>query len=253
MRVDLTVGAFCALLGAVATAQPAKSPLDVSAYRERLVVVGDGGKHYLVVPSDGNFEVPIFYGDGQTFYEQRSNGGGRNGEDFDRVFWDPRIVSGWQRSVERRAGAYSVQCRDRKTALTALPKDEQAQLLDKATFQPPRWKRRAHALARDNQGRYYYVDAAREEGKKDFRLFVGPRGSLKAQQMVNVVSDSAGDIFATKSGELRLVLNQSETLWVAGKAEVKLIRLPVEDNAPLIYGDLGVYEKEKLGTPCDDL
>jgi hypothetical protein len=27
--------------------------------------------------------------------------------------------------------------------------------------------------------------------------------------------------------------------------------LPLEDNVHLIYGDLGVYAGEPLGTPCD--
>ena len=31
----------------------------------------------------------------------------------------------------------------------------------------------------------------------------------------------------------------------------KLVVLPVEDNARLIYGALGAYRGEVLGTPCD--
>jgi hypothetical protein len=31
------------------------------------------------------------------------------------------------------------------------------------------------------------------------------------------------------------------------------VPLPIEDNAPLIYGDLGAYTGVRLGTPCDDL
>ena len=68
-------------------------------------------------------------------------------------------------------------------------------------------------------------------------------------------------IFATKSGDLRLVLDKKQMeagekpvmKWVEGKKEVKLIDVPVENNAPMIYGSLGVYDGEKLGTPCDDL
>ena len=29
--------------------------------------------------------------------------------------------------------------------------------------------------------------------------------------------------------------------------------VPVEDNAVMIYSDLGVYAGENLGTPCDDM
>ena len=60
-------------------------------------------------------------------------------------------------------------------------------------------------------------------------------------------------IFATKGGELRLVLDKHQLLWVEHKMEKKLVALPVEDNAVLIYTELGVYAGEPLGTPCDDL
>ena len=71
--------------------------------------------------------------------------------------------------------------------------------------------------------------------------------------MTNVVSDSEGDIFATKSGELRLVLDRKESAWVKGKQRTALELLPLEDNVQLIYSELGVYAGEPLGTPCDVL
>ena len=79
-------------------------------------------------------------------------------------------------------------------------------MLEAATFYKFRWNRMAYKLARDEKGTYYFVDHLRE-AKRDFHLWVGPRGAMKQQQMTNIVSDSVGDIFATKSGELRLVLN----------------------------------------------
>lgn len=250
MRFDLLLP-LCLL--SAAPAPSAKNSVDVSALRDKLVALGDGQGRFLVVAKDGDLDAPAFWGTAEALSELMTIGGGKNGEDFDRVFWDPRISSGWQRAFGRKEGRYFVQCADRKTELAPIPEEEQKALFEKAAFQRPRWKRRAHSLARDNKGVYYYVDASRAEGQKDFRLFVGPRGGLKLMKMINVVSDSAGDIFATRSGELRLVLNTNESLWVSGKKENKLTRLPIEDNAQLIYGDLGVYEKEKLGTPCDEL
>ena len=98
-----------------------------------------------------------------------------------------------------------------------------------------------------------YVDQAREpEGNKDFRVFRGQKGAVKPQKMVNIVSDSEGEIFITKAGKLRFVLNKSEKTWVEGKKETKLIDLPIDDNHVLIYTDLGVYTGQRLGTPCDD-
>jgi len=88
---------------------------------------------------------------------------------------------------------------------------------------------------------------------KTFRLFSGLRGSLKPLKMTNIVSDSQGDIFTTRSGELRLVLDKKRSVWVDRKKEFELVQLPIEDNHVLIYQDLGVYEGRRLGTPCDDL
>jgi hypothetical protein len=85
----------------------------------------------------------------------------------------------------------------------------------------------------------------------EFRLYSGPRGSMKPLKMVNVVSDSEGDIFSTKSGELRLVLDKKESAWVQKGKRQPLKSLPVEDNVALIYADLGVYTGQPLGTPCD--
>ena len=52
------------------------------------------------------------------------------------------------------------------------------------------------------------------------------KGNLKQLKMTNVVADSEGEIFSTKTGELRLVLNKSEYAWVQAGAPLKL--LPVD-------------------------
>ena len=69
--------------------------------------------------------------------------------------------------------------------------------------------------------------------------------------MTNLVSDSKGEIYATRSGELRFITSSNAAMWVKGKEKLELTIVPVEDNVPMIYGDLGVYEGS-LGTPCDD-
>ena len=68
-----------------------------------------------------------------------------------------------------------------------------------------------------------------------------------------VAFDTQGDIFSTKTGELRLVSSATEGAWIQGKTRTKLTIVPIEDNHILVYTDLGVYSGEKLGTPCDDL
>jgi hypothetical protein len=76
---------------------------------------------------------------------------------------------------------------------------------------------------------------------------------MKPLKMTNVVSDSEGDVFATRSGELRLVLDKKESAWVQKGKRQPLRSLPVEDNVQLIYSELGAYTGQPLGTPCDVL
>jgi hypothetical protein len=230
------------------------APADVSAVKDKLKLLGDGKKHYVAVIPFGPSEH-LYYGDGKAFYAQRVIGSSSSGgESFDFTYWEPRVKARYQASFEFRDGKYRVQCDERKTELLPVPDAEAGPLLDKAAFFGPRWQHRAYALARDDRGTYYYVDRQREpEDSKQFRLYAGPKGAMKLLKMINVVSDSEGDIFATRSGELRLILQKGETTWVKGKSRIRLITLPVEDNHVLIYTDLGVYTGQRLGTPCDDL
>jgi hypothetical protein len=235
--------------------EDAGAPLELGPQKEKLLVLSDGKQHFVAIVPFGETMDHLYYGDGKTFWAQRVIGGSSSGtESFDRVFWEPRVNARWKASVNLKEAKYSVQCDDRATELRLLPDAERTALLAEARFFAPRWKHRAYALARDNQGKYYYVDKIRQpEESRSFRLYVGNKGSLKLQKMINVVSDSEGDIFATKSGSLRLILDKHETTWVAGKKKTPLISLPVEDNVILIYTDLGAYTGQRLGTPCDDL
>lgn len=264
--VLLVAGCSFAGCSAAAAATPSRSdapaPADISAIKDKLTVFCDGKKHCLALVMTSDTDSPVFWSnDGKSFYKLRIFGGGSEGSDsdlkkLDRVYWEPRVDAPYQASFDWAADkkALTVQCSERKTPLAALPAAEARALVDGAKFFGPRWNRYAYALARDNTGRYYYVDNQREpEHMKNFRLWAGPKGAMKPQKMVNVVSDSEGDIFATKSGELRLVLDKHETTWIQREKKTKLVYLPVEDNHVMIYTDLGVYTGEPLGTPCDDL
>ena len=248
----LPIPAVLALVSLLAAPAPADTPVDVSAVKAQLRFFDDGKGHYLALVPFGDDAFNHFYwGDGKTFWAQRVFGGGSQGDvAFDKYFWEPRVPRG-QASFDLREGVYTLSCGERKTLFHPTADQTAQALLAAATFKPPRWTRRAYALARDESGTYYYVDRARAEEVLDFRLWAGQRGQLKPLHMTNVVSDSEGDIFATRSGELRLVLDKKESLWVKGKERTALKLLPLEDNVRLIYSDLGVYAGEPLGTPCD--
>jgi hypothetical protein len=253
-----------AAVAATPPKQDAPATADIAEVKDKLTVWTDGKKHYLALALTTSSDSPVFWSaDGKDFYQLRIFGGGSEGGDadlkrLDRVFWEPRVEAPYQGSfdykAENKTQKLTVQCSERKSELKLLPTAEVKALVDGAKFYKARWNRRAYALARDNTGKYYYVDNQREpEHAKNFRLWAGPKGAMKAQKMVNVVSDSEGDIFATKSGQLRLVLDKHETTWIQNEKKTKLVYLPVEDNHIMIYTDLGVYTGEPLGTPCDDL
>ena len=234
--------------------EPPAAPADITAIKEDLKILSDGKGHYVaVVPFGAGRD--LFYGDGNTFHAQRVFSSGSVGrESFDYAFWEPRMTAPYKASFELRDGKYRVRCDERLTELTAVSDLERDKLLASAHFFGPRWRHRAHALARDERGTYYYVDRLREpEDSKTFRLFAGPKGSMKPLKMLNIVSDSQGEIFSTAAGELRLVLDRKETVWIHHNLRTPLSNLPVEDNHVLIYSDLGVYTGQRLGTPCDDL
>jgi hypothetical protein len=240
------------LCASARAATPPAENVDVEAVKSELRVFDDGKGNYLaLIPFGSDMWSHFYWGDGKVFWTQRVVGGRSEGDiSFEKVFWDPRVPRA-QASLWLKEGVYTLGCGERTTVFKPTPPEQSTTLLASATFKPPRWKRRAYALARDESGTYYYVDRARDEDVKDFRLWTGLRGQLKPLKMTNVVSDSEGDIFATRTGELRLVLDKNESYWVKGKARTALKLLPLEDNVRLIYSELGVYAGEPLGTPCD--
>jgi hypothetical protein len=253
----LFAAVLVALLASSAwAAAPATAKVvDIGPLKSQLRVLDDGKGHFIVVlPFGEDVFQHLYWGDGKAFWAQRVFGGGSEGQiAFDRVFWEPRVRERWKASFYLKDGVYTLRCSDRSTLFHPTEEKNAQAILDGATFHPPRWQHRAYALARDESGTYYYVDRARDDEVKDFRLWAGPRGQLKPLAMTNVVSDSEGDIFATRSGELRLVLDKKESVWVKAKQRTTLKLLPLEDNVQLIYSDLGVYAGEPLGTPCDVL
>jgi hypothetical protein len=259
MRIPTLLAAI--VFAAPVVAQAAGDEADVSAYKDHLKVLTDGKGHFAaLLPftiSDSDDTGYFFYsGDGgKTFFAQRRTSGGKDGnKQFNFMFWDPRSTGSSLYYTDKK---YTLSCDKRSTAMTALSKEDAQKLLAGAKFMNVKWKRRAYTLARDNNGVYYYVDQAREpEGNKDFHVFKGPKGAVKQQEMVNVVSDGEGNIFVTKNGKLRLVLDKHETSWIQGAGKptpLTPLDLDMYVNSILVYTELGAYTGDTLGTPCDDL
>ena len=235
------------LLGAGA---PSDAVVSIAADDPNLVVCGDDKGHWLALSNDA--QMRFSYGDEQVLYNVDIAGGAQVDNDFTVNFVDPRMRRGLA-SVAVHAGACHLQCGERKTELPVLARERATALIAKATFRRTLNDRRAYALARDDRGVYYYVDRGRfADNRQSFRVFVGLKGDLKPVKLNNIVSDSQGDIFATPSGSLRLAVSATRSWWIAGSRKEELAVVPVRDNLPLIYNELGVYSGQRLGMPCDD-
>ena len=241
---------------------------------EKTAVCTDGKSHYVVLAPSDKQSVQLYYGDGKTFHRVPLPPWVLTGEEFFEPRFsaptknsnfrglDMRLFSSVNHDVSKQS--CSVTCGPRTTPLTIVDEGTKKTLLGAASYQPPLQTRAPHRLARDEDGRYFYVDKGNTpETEKSFRLFVGPKGAMKLQKMTNAVADTEGEIFTTKSGSLRYVTDrQKPPTWIQGKKKLTLTVVPVEsvdektgepiNNYQLIYNELGVYLGEKLGNPCDD-
>ncbi|HTR54498.1 MAG TPA: hypothetical protein VMJ10_27595 [Kofleriaceae bacterium] len=237
-------------------------PIDAKAVVDKLEVFRDelGNLYVLPRPDAFSFEDAqqwVFYGDSKALYQQRIIGAsGEQGKQYEFDLWAPRAKGMNVARIEYADNKYQLRCRHTKEGvrvLTALNADEARTALAHATFWPPLWQRQAHLLARDDEGVYYYVDQLRDEiGGNGFRVFVGVKGAMKELAMTNVVSDSGGEIFATRTGQLKIVHGEDgKGYWIKSGKKTELTVLEAVDNRYLIYRDLGIYGP--LGAVCDDL
>jgi hypothetical protein len=155
-------------------------------------------------------------------------------------------------------GSYFKSCDGKDDAALALITGDKAkQILDKAQFLSTAIVYRPHMLARDDAGVYYYVDKlAKEYGGNGFRVWVGKKGAVKQLPLSNIATDSAGEVFSTKTGDLRLVREldnstKQTATWVDGEHRTQLISLDTVINSTVIFRDLGIYGF--LGTLCDNI
>lgn len=238
-------------LSTSAAAEPKPKPVDISAIRDQLIVLQDAdGGVYIVQPGrDGR----VFYGAGgknKNVYEQIVIGRSSDGKagSWDMAVWAPRVPKIQPGSVQRKAdGSYQKSCGNEvHVPLTQLAADKAKAIVDKSAFMSTALTRTPYLLARDDAGVYYYVDVLRKEyGGKGYRVFIGKKGAMKAKPLTDIANDSAGDIFATKTGDLRIVRDTSDdkqtVQWVKGEKRVSLVTLDVDASSQLIFKDLGVY------------
>jgi hypothetical protein len=241
------------LAASPAIAEPKPLKVDNSPFRKVALVLKDsGGNIYVVKPAP---EPRLFYGTEKGVYEQVLTGRSANGDAWQLHAWAPRVPEMRPGTFLRNAdGTFSKQCDGRDDhQLTQLTGEKAKAILEKTPHMSTALIRRPHMLARDDSGVYYYVDVVRNQyGGNGHRVFVGKKGTMKQLALTDVASDSAGDVFATKTGDLRLVRDgTTKATWIKGERKRELITLDVDVNSRLIFRDLGIYKF--LGTICDSI
>lgn len=234
--------------------------INVAATR---VCVDKAKGRYIVLAPEGAKEPGLLYGDGKNFTRARTPKNMGEGWFLEPRFFNPKHNENFRGldlrnyslvEVDDKAGSCSLRCGTKESSLALLSGKEAADITENLTVLPDPHPREPYALARDRRGNYYYVDRSTKPGEERFfQLYVGKKGNLTLQKMKDIVSDSEGEIFASKKGELRLILDRSQASWIEGKKQQPLTLVPVDKNLQLIYNELGVYVGQRLGTPCDDL
>lgn len=238
---------------------PKPTPVDIKAMKDKLLVFQDkAGGTYVVFDERGS-DARAWYGTGKQLYEQVVVGRSRNGSAWSLNTYAPRLAETRPASIMKKEdGSFLRWCDGKDDALlTQLGGDKAKAVIDKYSFLSSALVRRSHLLARDDSGIYYYVDRLdAAHGGKGFRVFVGKKGAMKPMALTDVASDSAGQVFSTKTGDLRLVNTNDDgvkpsTKWVRGEKKTDLIQLDLDVNSPVIFTDLGIYKF--TGTLCDDI
>src|SRR6266545_190903 len=205
--------------------------VDVAKLKPDMVVLHDGHGHYIALLAMREMEM-TFYGDGRVFYQLRvySNYSDASSGHSTRRFWSP--ISTDADIVLEAGGAWTVHCSDRVTPMVALDERETRDVLGRARFLKPFWKRQAHALARDDRGTYYYVDMIRDDRPssdrerdpnppRGYRFYIGRKGRMKEQHLTDAVDDSKGVVLSIKGGDLSLDFSAKTAVFSSGKTKTQ--------------------------------
>jgi hypothetical protein len=253
-----------AALAGVASAGPNEKPekVDLAPALDKLDVYRDDLGTYYVLPKDGAYEKTeeanqwIFYGDAKTMYRQRVLSASSGGTPKSRrwMLWGPRaiaMVGGYLELGDKPTISCRHHDKGAPTPLVQLSADEARSVLAKAKVFGVMHQRNSHLLARDDEGTYYYVDELRSEyGGNGYRVFAGLKGAMKELPVTNIVRDSAGEIFGTKSGLIKVV-KDGNVYWIKNGKKIELTSVDVQKDHYLIYRELGIYAS--LGAVCEDM
>lgn len=247
-------------LGQPKDADPKPTIVDIKPFKDKLQVFQDkaGGTYVVYDDAGGLSDTKVWYGAGKDLYEQITIGRSRDGDSWSINTYAPRLAEIRPASIQKnKDGSFLKWCDGKDDAvLTQLSGDKAKGVIDKYHFLTPALVRRSHLLARDDTGIYYYIDRLdAAHGGKGYRVFVGKKGGMKQLALTDVATDTGGQVFSTKTGDLRLVKTDGEprpaTKWVKGEKKTDLIQLDLDANSTVIFNELGIYKF--TGTLCDNI
>jgi len=225
--------------------------------RADLKVFTDPEGEVLALSPFGGEGMPVFFGRKGKLYRQEV--AVRREQDttgYGVALWEPRAPGG-RALVAIRGEEARVRCGERERTLVALPRAQGSRLLMEATYYAPPFVRRPVALARDDEGNYFYVDRQREPALRgpEFHLYTGPKGAMARLEIEEVGAEGGSTVLRTSQGRLRLSAEgeRGQADWLAEGGRRMLAWLDLARNLPLVFGELGVYGAEPLGTVCDPL
>ena len=231
-------------------------PVDISKIEGQPLVLVNPSQEVVVVFSELK-DASMFFGTEKGMYEQIVYSRSRDGADWILTSAAPRISNGRGGTIARKsAKEFQRSCgHEEVDVFTPMTEPASAAFLAKARFFTTPLVRVSKALGRDTAGTYYYIDALHQKaGGVGYRVFVGRKGAMKQRPLLDIASDTAGMVFSTKSGEIRLVTatgtadGKGMTWFAKGKA-TELLTLDTYAESHLIFRDLGIYGF--LGTLCD--
>jgi hypothetical protein len=252
-----------ALLGGIASAEDVEDPK--AAIAERGIVLKAGKRNFFVlVPapetSDGStiYKSTLYFGDAKTLVEYGSRTG-TPGKDYENqsLADDPRFI--YDGLLERKGTTYTFVCgttfRDGTPPRRLEVTLGDTKAVAKATIKERVTPRLGYFLARlQGTTTYLYIDRRGAE----MRLLLGKRGALKQVPIKEVADDATSLVAVTAKGVLTIKKSERKDVaatatWGPAKKAAPVDVLPMFQNRKLIYQELGIYTREPLGYPCEEL
>jgi len=241
---------------------------------EGSVVLAAGKRNFIVItpPNPVSADFPkgfklysstVYFGDAKSLVPVPYAGFDFNIEDDRETFsfTHPRLLNDGK--LERIGGTYKLYCYarggdengdEREIAVTVAS----ATAVAKATLTVPGPVRIGYLLGRVDGGTtYLYVDRLGYDDLVEPRIFLGKRGAMK-QLKAKVTEDTKSVVIETPKGTLTVKKAQSKkekatATFGSAKKPLALAMVPIFPNRRLIYTELGVYTRERLVHPCEEL